>query len=73
MFLSNLVLFIYYIIIVIIIIIICFLGLHPRHMEVPRLGIKSELQLPAYGRSHSNARSKPHLQPAPQLTATPDP
>ena len=25
-----------------------FLGLHPWHMEVPRLGIKSELQLPAY-------------------------
>ena len=24
------------------------LGLHPRHMEVPRLGVKSELQLPAY-------------------------
>ena len=25
-----------------------FLGLHPRHMEVPRLGVKSELQLSAY-------------------------
>ena len=25
-----------------------FLGLHPRHMEVPRLGVWSELQLPAY-------------------------
>ena len=25
-----------------------FLGLHPRHMEVPKLGVKSELQLPAY-------------------------
>ena len=25
-----------------------FLGLQPRHMEVPRLGVKSELQLPAY-------------------------
>ena len=24
------------------------LGLHLRHMEVPRLGVKSELQLPAY-------------------------
>ena len=23
-------------------------GLHPRHMEVPRLGVKSELQLLAY-------------------------
>ena len=25
-----------------------FLGLHLGHMEVPRLGVKSELQLPAY-------------------------
>ena len=24
-----------------------FLGLHQRHMEVPRLGVESELQLPA--------------------------
>ena len=24
------------------------LGLHPRHMEVLRLGVESELQLPAY-------------------------
>ena len=26
---------------------ICFLGLYPWHMEVPRPGVKSELQLPA--------------------------
>ena len=26
----------------------CFLGLHLQHMEVPRVGVKSELQLPAY-------------------------
>ena len=26
----------------------CFSGPHPQHMEVPRLGIKSELQLQAY-------------------------
>ena len=26
---------------------VCFLGLHPQHMEVPSLGVKSELQLPA--------------------------
>ena len=26
----------------------CLLGLHWRHMEVPRLGVKLELQLPAY-------------------------
>ena len=25
-----------------------FLGLHPRHMEVPRLGVEEELQLLAY-------------------------
>ena len=25
-----------------------FLGLHLQHMEVPRLGVKSELKLPAY-------------------------
>ena len=24
-----------------------FLGSHPQHMEVPRLGVKSELQVPA--------------------------
>ena len=26
----------------------CFLGLHPRHMEVPRLEVELGLQLPAY-------------------------
>ena len=26
----------------------CFLGPHPQHMEVPRLRVASELQLPAY-------------------------
>ena len=26
----------------------CFLGPYPRHREVPRLGVKSEPQLPAY-------------------------
>ena len=26
----------------------CFLGLHLQHMEVPRLGVESELPLPAY-------------------------
>ena len=26
----------------------CFLGLHSQHMEVPRLGVESELQLLAY-------------------------
>ena len=41
-----------------------FLGPIPQHMEVPRLGVKSELQLQG---------SKPRLQPTPQLTATSDP
>ena len=27
---------------------VCFLGPHPGHVEVPRLGVESELQLPAY-------------------------
>ena len=26
----------------------CFLGPHPRHMEVPRLGVKLKLQMLAY-------------------------
>ena len=34
-----------------------FLGPHPQHMEVPRLGVKSQPQLPAYA----------------TVTATPDP
>ena len=33
------------------------LGPYPGHMEVPRLGVESELQLPAYTTAHSNARS----------------
>ena len=40
------------------------LGLYLRHMEVPRLGVESELYLQACRHhSHSNAGSKPHLQP----------
>jgi len=37
-----------------------FLGLHLWHMEVPRLGFKSELQLPAYTTAHSNTGSLTH-------------
>ena len=33
----------------------CFLGQHPWHMEIPRLGVKLELQLSAYITAHSNA------------------
>ena len=38
-----------------------FLGQHQHHMEVPRLGVESELQLPPLHQSHGNATSKPHL------------
>ena len=38
-----------------------FLGLHPLDMEVPRLGVKSELQLLALRHSHSHVGSEPHL------------
>ena len=48
----------------------CFWGPHLWHMEVPRLGVESELQ-PHH--SHSNVGSKPRLRPTPQLRAMPDP
>ena len=32
----------------------CFLGLHLRHMEVPRLGVESEFQLPATATAMQN-------------------
>ena len=38
----------------------CFLGLHLQHMEVPRLGAESKLQLPAYTIVHGNAESVTH-------------
>ena len=38
------------------IVIFYFLGLHPQHIEVPRLGIKSELQLPAYATATQEPR-----------------
>ena len=34
-------------------------------MEVPRLGVESELQLPAYVIATANVRSKLYLQPIP--------
>ena len=46
-----------------------FLGPQVRHMEVPRLGAESELQLPAY----ATATATPDLQPISQLTAVSDP
>ena len=48
-----------------------YFGPHLWHVQVPRLGVKSELQLPAY----TTAMLDPshHLQPTLQLTAMPDP
>ena len=37
-----------------------FLGLHPWHVELPRLEVKSELQLLAYTTAHGNAGSLTH-------------
>lgn len=47
-----------------------FLGLHPWHMAVPRLGA---VAVAVSLHSHSNARSKPCLRFTPQLTAILDP
>ena len=35
-------------VVVVVFLVFVFLGLHPWHIEVPRLGVSSELQLPAY-------------------------
>ena len=43
--------------------------LHLQHMEFPRLGVKSELQLQVYATAHSNTSSKACLRPMPQLVA----
>ena len=50
-----------------------FLQPHLQHVEVPRLGIKLELQPPGLCHNHSNTGSEPHLGPTPQLTGMPDP
>ena len=49
-----------------------FLGPHSPHMEVPRLGVESELQLLADATAIATG-SEPRLQCTPQVTATPDP
>ena len=38
-----------------------FLKAIPRHMEVPRLGVESELQLPAYATATATATQDPSL------------
>ena len=45
------------------------LGLHLWHTEVPRLGVKIRAAAADLLHSHGNARSKPCLQPTPQLIA----
>ena len=42
----------------------------PWHMEIPRLGVESELQLLAYLKAAPQQRQD--LQPIPQLIAVPD-
>ena len=44
----------------------CFLGPHLRHMEVPRLGLESDLQLP--GLHYRKARSQPQLMATRRVT-----
>ena len=41
-------------------------------MEVPRLGVESELQLPAYATATAMPDLSSRLQPTPQLIAMPD-
>ena len=53
---------------------VVFLGPQLYIMEVPRLEVESDPYTAAgLHHSYSNAGSKLHLQPAPQLMATPDP
>ena len=51
----------------------CFLGPHPRHMEVSRLGLKSDLQLPVYTTATATLDMIQSLRSTPQLRAKPDP
>ena len=46
----------------------CFLGPHALHMEVPSLGVNSEIQLPAY-----TTATAMHLRPGPQFMVKPYP
>ena len=41
-------------------------------MEVPRLGVKLELQLPVYTTATAMQDPEPYLRPTPQLMAMPD-
>ena len=48
-----------------------FLGPHPWHMEIPRLGVESELQLPTPQPQQHGIKAA--SQPTPQLKAMLDP
>ena len=50
-----------------------FLGLHLLHMEIPRLGVESELQLPAYATATTTAAPSGICNLYHSLMATPDP
>ena len=50
-----------------------FLGPHLWHMEFPRLGVKLELQLPAYTTATASLSPSQVFRPTPQLMATLDP
>ena len=49
------------------------LGLHPRHMEVPRLRGLIGAVAAGLRQGHSNVGSELRLQPTPQFMAMPDP
>ena len=50
-----------------------FLGPHVQHMDIPRLGFKSELIAADLCHSYSNMGSELRLQPTPQFTVMLDP
>ena len=50
-----------------------FLGLHPQHTEVPRLGVKQELQLPVYTTAMQDPNRICDLHHSSQQCQIPDP
>ena len=56
-----------------ILLVFAIVGPHPRHMEVPRLGVEWELQLPAYTTAAATPDPRHVCDLMPQLLATPDP
>ena len=61
--------------VIVVVVVVCFvffLGSHMQHMEVLGWGGVGAAAACLH-HSHSNVGSEPHLQPMPQLEATPDP